>query len=424
MTETFADVNLAVNYLHQLPRLHRKNDLTFVKRALAYFGNPQDRMKTIHVTGTNGKGSTSYYLANLLKTAGLKTGLFVSPFVIKFNERIQLNGEYITDFDLVNLINQVKLGVDQLQQQDHEFGLTEFEFLVVMAFLYFSEKKVQYAVIEAGIGARHDKTNVITPEVSLITSVGLDHEELIGPTIKDIAFEKSGIIKQGVPLVLGKIDREPLGVILDQADFLNAPVAQLGTAFHTKLSEKTFDLTIKSGQAFTFLKRPEVETLDVGMAVQAFALLNIVLPKSAVEKTINETNIPGRYQILQEEPMVIVDGAHNIQAMTNLLSFLATLGRDASEVHFIVTMMKDKDLWDVFKLLPKKETTLTTISYPRAAKRTDFEKAGIDFADYEADFTTAFKKVYNQSKKHDIIVITGSYYFVTDFLNFYNDGGE
>ena len=165
----FTNAQEVIEYLYSLPHLHPKNDLSFIKRLLKELGKPQDKVKTIHITGTNGKGSTSYYLANLLKKAGQKTGLFVSPYVYRFNERIQLNGEDISDHDLVNTANIVQAALEKIKRQDPDFSLVTFEYEVALAFVYFAQEKCDYAVIEVGIGGEHDKTNVIMPEISIIT---------------------------------------------------------------------------------------------------------------------------------------------------------------------------------------------------------------------------------------------------------------
>ena len=205
---------------------------------MAKLGNPQDQVKTVHITGTNGKGSTSYYLATLLKKAGQKTGLFVSPYVYRFNERIQLNNQDISDQDLVKAANKVQAAFEEIQKEDNDFSLVTFEYEVAIAFVYFAGQKCDYAVIEVGIGGEHDKTNVITPEASIITTIGLDHEQIIGPTIQDIAREKSGIIKRNRPVVLGNVPQEVLPILKQKAEKEQAPLYQLGRDFEVKLDEQ------------------------------------------------------------------------------------------------------------------------------------------------------------------------------------------
>lgn len=415
----------AISYIHQLPRLHRKNDLSYVKRALAYFANPQDKIKTIHITGTNGKGSTSYYLNSLLQKAGFKTGLFVSPFITEFNERIQINSKNIAGTDLVSLTKRVAAAVADLAGQtsgtEEEFILTEFEFLVVMAFVYFAEQKVDFAIIEAGIGAKHDKTNVITPLVSIITSVGMDHEQLIGPTLLDIAAEKSGIIKNSVPVVVGRLSPDVLKLIRATAKKRAAPLAVFGRNFVVQEhSQTSFSYENWSDKTMlNFRMRPNVEQIDVAIAVTAFKIVYDQLSEHQIEAAIDETQIVGRYQVLRQSPKVIADGAHNVQAMTNFYGYLKSLvAGDATRIHFLLTMMKDKDLHEVLELISASDITLTTIDYPRAAKRADFVAAGLGDIKFEPDFKIAYKNLEQNVAPDDIIAISGSFYFVTDFLNY------
>lgn len=227
----FTNVDQVINRIYSLPKLHPKNDLSYIKRILNQLNNPQDSVKTIHVTGTNGKGSTSYYLSNLLQKAGQKTGLFVSPYIYEFNERIQLNSKNISNRDLVEVANKIEAAIEELKKVDPNFSLVTFEYEVALAFQFFAQEKCNYAVIEVGIGGEHDKTNVITPEVSIITTIGLDHEKIIGPTLADIAKEKSGIIKPNKPVVLGNIPQDVLSILLNKAQAENSKSFLLGRDF-------------------------------------------------------------------------------------------------------------------------------------------------------------------------------------------------
>ncbi|MCI1884215.1 MAG: Mur ligase family protein, partial [Lactobacillus sp.] len=251
----------AIAYLYQLPHLHPRNDLSYIKTVLQALGNPQAKTPAIHVTGTNGKGSTCYYLSALLKQAGQKTGLFVSPYVIDFNERIQINGRMISDQLLLAAFAAVKTVIDDIQADQPQFQLTTFEFETCMAFWVFNHERCDYAVIEVGIGGEHDKTNVITPVVSIITTIGLDHEQLIGPTLADIAREKSGIIKAQRPVVLGNVPAEVLPIVLAKAKAEAAPVVRLGRDF----------------QPADFLNKALAEQIDAGCALAAFQQLSVKL---------------------------------------------------------------------------------------------------------------------------------------------------
>lgn len=409
----FSNAQEVINYLYSLPHLHPKNDLSFIKKILAELGNPQDKVRTIHITGTNGKGSTSYYLANLLKKAGQRTGLFVSPYVYRFNERIQLDNQDISDEDLIEAANIVQAACERLK----DFSLVTFEYEVAIAFVYFALKKCDYAVIEVGIGGEHDKTNVITPEVSVITTIGLDHEKIIGPTIQDIAREKSGIIKSRRPVVLGNVPQSVLSILLEKAKGKNASVYQLGKDFKVKVAKEI--CYEDKNHNFVFKLRPEVEAFDIAVAFKAFSLLKLKLTALEIEEAINRTTIPGRYQILQQDPMIILDGAHNIQAMSNLLNVIHSIAKQKrGKVYALVTMMKDKDLEQVFDLFDKQDQVLlTTLSYPRVAKENDFPTDVQKRYNYEGNYQTGFANLEKKLSENDILLVTGSFYLVSAILN-------
>ena len=384
---------------------------------MAKLGNPQDQVKTVHITGTNGKGSTSYYLATLLKKAGQKTGLFVSPYVYRFNERIQLNNQDISDQDLVKAANKVQAAFEEIQKEDNDFSLVTFEYEVAIAFVYFADQKCDYAVIEVGIGGEHDKTNVITPEASIITSIGLDHEQIIGPTIQDIAREKSGIIKRNRPVVLGNVPQEVLPILKQKAEKEQAPLYQLGRDFEVKLDEQI--VYSDNEHELAFKLRPQVEGFDIAIAVRTFFLLDLPLTNEKVEQAIDQTVIPGRYQVLQTKPLIILDGAHNIQAMPNLLKTVHQLAeKRQGHIHALVTMMKDKDLEQVFALFKQNDDVLlTTLDYPRVAEQNDFPIDVQRRYNYERDYQRGFTTLKNKMADNDILLVTGSFYLVSAILN-------
>lgn len=413
----FTSAQEIIDYLYSLPHLHPKNDLSFIKRLLKKLGNPQNQVKTIHITGTNGKGSTSYYLSNLLKKAGQKTGLFVSPYVYRFNERIQLDNQDISDQDLIVVANIVQKAYEELQEEDSVFSLVTFEYEVALAFVYFAQKKCDYAVIEVGIGGEHDKTNVIMPEASIITTIGLDHEQIIGPTIQDIAREKSGVIKHNRPVILGNIPKNVLPILEQKAKIEDAPVYLLGKDFNVSIDQKIH--YIDSQYKLNFALRAQVEAYDIAVAFKTFSLLNMKLSDEDIENAIDQTIIPGRYHILEQKPLVILDGAHNIQAMTNLLNTVHQLAQKrGGRVHALITMMKDKDLEQVFSLFDNNDDVLlTTLSYARTAKKNDFPIYVERRYNYDRDYRAGFTKLKNKMADNDVLLVTGSFYLVSAILN-------
>ncbi len=417
----FTNVDQVIKRIYSLPKLHTKNDLSYIRRILKQLNNPQDSVKTIHVTGTNGKGSTSYYLSNLLQKAGQKTGLFVSPYIYEFNERIQLNGKNISNNDLIKTANEIEMAIEILKKDDPDFSLVTFEYEVALAFQFFAQENCDYAVIEVGIGGEHDKTNVIIPEVSVITTIGLDHEKIIGPTLKDIAKEKSGIIKSNRPVVLGNVPQDVLEILLNKAQSENSKSFLLGRDFQIKIMPDVIEYQ-DSKNIYNFALRPLVEAYDIGIAVQAIQLLQLDLDRKKIEEAINETRIPGRYDVIQTSPEIIVDGAHNLQAMENLLNLVRK--KKKGQIYVLLGMMKDKDLGPVTKLFKDEKVTLTRIDYPRAARLEDFPKEAQKEFEYKENFEEAYTSLKNKLQADDMLLVTGSFYLVGAVLNYCKRGKD
>ena len=417
----FTNVDQVIKRIYSLPKLHPKNDLSYIQRILKQLNNPQDSVKTIHVTGTNGKGSTSYYLSNLLQKAGQKTGLFVSPYIYEFNERIQLNGKNISNNDLIKTANEIEMAIEILKKDDPDFSLVTFEYEVALAFQFFAQENCDYAVIEVGIGGEHDKTNVIIPEVSVITTIGLDHEKIIGPTLKDIAKEKSGIIKSNRPVVLGNVPQDVLEILLNKAQSENSKSFLLGRDFQIKIMPDVIEYQ-DSKTIYNFALRPLVEAYDIGVAVQVIQLLQLDLDRKKIEEAINETRIPGRYDVIQTSPEIIVDGAHNLQAMENLLNLVRK--KKKGQIYVLLGMMKDKDLGPVTKLFKDEKVTLTRIDYPRAARLEDFPKEAQKEFEYKENFEEAYTSLKNKLQADDMLLVTGSFYLVGAVLNYCKRGKD
>lgn len=417
----FTNVDQVIKRIYSLPKLHPKNDLSYIRRILKQLNNPQDSVKTIHVTGTNGKGSTSYYLSNLLQKAGQKTGLFVSPYIYEFNERIQLNGKNISNNDLIKTANEIETAIEILKKDDPNFSLVTFEYEVALAFQFFAQENCDYAVIEVGIGGEHDKTNVIIPEVSVITTIGLDHEKIIGPTLKDIAEEKSGVIKSNKPVVLGNVSQNVLEILLNKAQSENSKSFLLGRDFQIKIMPDVIEYQ-DSKNLYNFALRPLVEAYDIGVAVQAIQLLQLDLDRKKIEEAINKTRIPGRYDVIQTSPEIIVDGAHNLQAMENLLNLVRK--KKKGQIYVLLGMMKDKDLGPVTKLFKDEKVTLTRIDYPRAARLEDFPKEAQKEFEYKENFEEAYTSLKNKLQADDMLLVTGSFYLVGAVLNYCKRGKD
>ena len=307
--------------------------LDTIRRFVAHLGNPHQQFKSIHVAGTNGKGSSSHMLAAVLQEAGYKVGLYTSPHLKDFSERIRVNGEavghnYVVDF------------IDANRPYLEEHPLSFFEMTVGMAFAYFAEQNVDIAVIEVGLGGRLDSTNIITPEICLITNIGYDHQQILGNTLPQIGLEKAGIIKTGVPVVIGQKQTEVAGLFQLIAARKNAELTfadlDLGKEFKTDLKGKY--------QKFNVPGVVEVLRRLPGFSISEKHIAN------GLQKVVPSTGLLGRWQVLQESPKVICDTGHNVDGIRYLMKQLNK--EKCEQLHIVWGMVVDKSLDTILPLLP------------------------------------------------------------------------
>lgn len=414
----------AVNYIHSLPKFHRTNNLDNIKQALHLVGDPQNSYETIHITGTNGKGSTTNFLANLLEGTGKKVGMFTSPFIKEFNERIQINHKYISNTDLLDDVNYLKDKIGDIP-------LAEFEFVTILGYFYF-RGRVDIAVIEAGIGAKHDKTNVITPELSIITSIDLDHEKLIGPTIQDIAREKSGIIKPNKPLITGHLHDSVRDIVEETAQQEKSPLFEFGSDFGIKnfethdfnLSFTYYDdkMTIDSISCQGFEK-----TTAMNAAIAICTFLNYqrnhhkIISKQTILNNLDKNHLPGRAQIVHQDPLILMDGAHNISAVYNLINSL-TKNYENKDIIVLYAGMKDKDRHEIIdQLAPKVEHIyITKLDMARSAGLGDYDLGAYSNVSFIENYRDELQKIVSSLRSEQILLITGSFYLVSDLENYFS----
>ncbi|HIY91388.1 bifunctional folylpolyglutamate synthase/dihydrofolate synthase [Companilactobacillus sp. HBUAS56275] len=413
----------AINYIHSLPKFHRTNNLDNIREALDVLGNPQNDYETIHITGTNGKGTTSNFLANLLEADNKKVGLFISPYVKVFNERIQINHQYIPNQDLLDNVNYLIDKIGDIQ-------LAEFEFVTVLGYFYF-RGRVDVAVIEAGIGARHDKTNVITPVVSVITSVDLDHEKLIGPTLQDIAFEKAGIIKKNRPIVTGLLQDSIKEIVADAATEMSSPLYKFNRDFgikdfetkNFKLSFTYYDdkVTIREISCDGFEK---TTAMNAAIAICAYSQYQQkhqnAVSTGLIKDNLDSHHLLGRAQIVQNEPLVLMDGAHNISAIYNLINSLAT-NYENKDIIVLYAGMKDKDRSEIIQeLAPKvKHIYITTLDMQRSAAAEDYDLSDYSNISFIENYHAELQKITDQLSDQQMLLITGSFYLISDLESYF-----
>jgi dihydrofolate synthase/folylpolyglutamate synthase len=410
----------------QLPMFSRvgaaayKADLTNTIKLCEALGNPQHQFKSIHVAGTNGKGSTSHMLASILQTAGYKTGLYTSPHLVDFRERIKIDGAYCSTKFVVEFTEKIKPLIEEIQP-------SFFEITVAMAFSYFAEQKVDIAVIEVGLGGRLDSTNIITPEVSVITNIGLDHTQFLGDSIPQIASEKAGIIKKEVPCVISEYttDTRP---VFDAAASITAITyaSDLYSIQGTKYEHDFLHVDVAhhvSGATDTY-------QLDLNGSYQAKNIVGVLTAVGILQnngwKITNEniatglsrvkinTGLYGRWQVIENNPTTVVDVAHNVAGIQTLLAQIALI--NFTHLHLVFGMVKDKDIDSVLALLPAHATYyFTKAQIERAIDAHELQqKAGAYSLQGNTYLTvneaiTAAKK---QALSTDLIVVFGSVFLV------------
>ncbi|NLC63238.1 MAG: bifunctional folylpolyglutamate synthase/dihydrofolate synthase [Thermoanaerobacterales bacterium] len=354
-----ANYKEAIEYIHSFSRFGTKLGLDNISRLLNYLGNPQKGLKIIHVAGTNGKGSTCSMIDSILRDAGYRVGLFTSPYLETFNERIKIDGTNITDYEIYNSIEKIKYVVSLIKQ--HGYNLpTEFEVVTALGLLFFKEKEVDFVVLEVGMGGRLDATNVGKPLVSVITPISYDHQHYLGNTLREIAFEKCGIIKPNTPVVSAEQEAEALQVICDTCIRNNSPLTLVSNSGYCP-NASTINYSVKrddlNGVVFD-LKTPNrsYENIEIRMlgshqagnavvaagAVETLNYLGIDIKEEAVYSGLRWARWPGRLEIMGENPYLLIDGAHNLAGIKTLKALIKKHFNSHRKI-LVFGVLKDKD---------------------------------------------------------------------------------
>ncbi|MFT5255050.1 MAG: dihydrofolate synthase/folylpolyglutamate synthase [Candidatus Paceibacteria bacterium] len=380
-----------------------KIDLSNTLLLADYLGNPQHEFKSIHVAGTNGKGSTSHMMASVLQEAGYKVGLYTSPHLKDFRERIKINGMMIPKRKVSSFVVKHK---DFFKNNKLSF----FEMTVGLAFHYFAESQVDIAIIEVGLGGRLDSTNIISPELSVITNIGLDHTQFLGTTLEAIAKEKAGIIKSKIPVVIGELHPDTKKVFQQVALENNAPII-----YSEEENVSLFDCDLKGN----YQKKNQRTAL---VALKILASKGFSISKTDLEKGCNtvvaNTGLLGRWQILQQSPTVICDTAHNKEGL--MLTMQQLKQTPYRKLHIVFGVVGDKDLEVILPLLPNSASYyFCAPNIPRALhvailkqKATDFNLIGASYASVRSAFTAALKMAHTD----DLVYIGGSTFVVAEVV--------
>jgi dihydrofolate synthase/folylpolyglutamate synthase len=392
----------------QLPMFHMqgasayKKDLTNTHLLVEHLQHPEIKFKSIHVAGTNGKGSTSSMIASILQEAGYKVGLYTSPHLKDFRERIRINGKMISEDFVVDFILENKSFFEANQ-------LSFFEMTVGLAFDYFAKEQVDVAVIEVGMGGRLDSTNVITPLVSVITNIGFDHMQFLGDTLPEIATEKAGIIKSNIPVVIGEYTEETKSVFLDKAKFEDAPIY-----FAQDNPEVTYECALL-GDYQVHNKKTVLQTIEL---LQSQFNIEEKHIKLGLKNVIQNTGLLGRWQILKQKPFTVCDTAHNSHGLKIVLNQIQKYSFE--NFHIVFGVVNDKDLDSILPLFPKNaKYYFCKPNVPRGLNSEILKQKASDFGLYGEVFNSvseAYKNAREMALKSDFIYIGGSTFVVAEIV--------
>ncbi len=406
-----------------------KADLSNTIALCDLLDNPQEHFKSIHIAGTNGKGSTSHMLASVLQSAGYKVGLYTSPHLKDFRERIKINGKNIAEQYVVDFVEKYKTDFEKIEP-------SFFEMTVGLAFQYFKEQKVDIAVIEVGLGGRLDSTNIITPLLSVITNISFDHTALLGNTLEKIAFEKAGIIKSGIPVVVGETQEEIKNVFIEKAKTNNSEIQFADKIFEIKNVEYFYNkkqllgFDVKQNGKLKFQKincellglyqQKNLKTVLCAVDVlnkQDF-VINEKAMREGIENVISQTGLLGRWQILSQNPLVIADTGHNEAGIKEVLEQIKNTPHE--KLHFVLGVVNDKDVSSILNMLPKNATYyFCQAKIPRALPVEELKHKANEFKLIGHSYTSV-SEALTQAKlgagKDDLVFVGGSTFTVAEVV--------
>jgi len=420
----------AVSWLNESQRFGMKLSLDRIISILNQLNNPEKKINVIHVAGTNGKGSVCRYISSILEKEGYQVGLFTSPHLESIRERICINNKLISKKDFSYYISIIKNVVDNLEKK--ELHPTYFEICTVLSFLFFKEKKVDYAIVEVGLGGRYDATNVVLPIATVITNISYDHQHILGETLEEIAFEKAGIIKNNVPLITG-VQGKVLEVIQKSASKHNAPISIVQSNIST-IKESNLDfqiIKIQGNMDSYFLETSEIgsfqkQNLSIAIyTIEQLQMNGVFISHESIQNGVKSMVHPGRMKMVQNKPIVLIDGAHNHGGIIELKNTVSSLF-PGKKIILIFGVLKDKNVHEMIKEIQAvtKSIILTKSKNNRAVNQQELLKMVSSFFSEKNIFLTdsidqAIKKSFEISIKEDIIIITGSLYTVQEVIEFF-----
>lgn len=418
----------AMDYISSVGRFGSNYGLERTFRLLEILGSPQDKIKLIHVAGTNGKGSTTSMITKILRGFGYRVGMYTSPYLEEFEERIQINGENIPKDTLVNVLEEVKCAVEKVIKEGYDHP-TEFEILTALTFLYFYNEKVDYGVIEVGLGGRMDSTNVLNPIVSVITSISLDHMHILGDTLGKIAYEKAGIIKEEIPVVLYPQKQEAEDVILEKAKEKHSKIYFVekddGKLININSDDIYQEVEIKGINNIYKVKLPllgEHQILNLAVAIKAVEVLfnidNIEINKNRIEDSLMDVKWIGRLEVLRKNPLIVIDGAHNIDGIKSLKESVQKYFK-YKKIYLLLGILADKQVKEMIEeITPMAEKVYALTPHSDRAElsedlKNEIIKVNPNTVALES-YEEAFKLALKEANAEDMILVSGSLYMIGD----------
>lgn len=422
----------AMKYITEVGNFGSNYGLERTHKLLEYLGNPEKELKFIHIAGTNGKGSTTSMITEILMGSGYKVGMYTSPFIEEFEERIQINRNNIPKETLASLMDEVKLSVDKVIEDGYNHP-TEFEIITVLMLLYFKRENIDFGVIEVGLGGTLDSTNVITPILQVITSISFDHTNLLGNTLEEIAREKAGIIKKGIPTVIYPQQEEALNVIKNKCFEMDSEL------YIANSDNLKFESVVNDDKPYQLLKyNDEIDILlpllgehqiiNLSVAMKTIEVLNnrniTDISIDNITKSIKSVIWKGRLEVLSNNPYVVIDGAHNIQGI-QILSKNIKKYFEYDNLYLILGILADKDVEEMIKVITPmaKKVYAVTPNSIRAELAEDLKKEIIKYNEncqaYD-DYKEAYLTALNDADENDLILASGSLYMVGDMRKIIN----
>ncbi|MFP7216265.1 bifunctional folylpolyglutamate synthase/dihydrofolate synthase [Lactococcus garvieae] len=415
-------IETALEWIHSRLKFNIRPGLTRIEALLKLLGNPEKELSMLHIAGTNGKGSTVAFTRSILEQLGLTVATFTSPFIETFGERMAINGHPIPDEKLIKYVEQLKPLVEEMDKDERLAGITEFEIITALAFRYFADEHVDVALIEVGLGGLLDSTNVIQPVATAITTIGMDHMDILGDTLEKIAAQKAGIIKPYTPLVTGKIADEALAVIAETAQTNQAKHYQYGIDYQVEILEnERFNYKddeihlLNLEKSLLGLHQIDNAALAVKLTMVYAHKIGLSLSEEAIRVGLRRTFWPARMEEVSQAPLTLLDGAHNVHAMQRLLENLKNefSGR---KITILFSALVTKDITEMIKMMQTVDNSkliLTTFDYPKALKLEDFaylEKENVTLAE---DWKSTYAALKENLHKDDVLLMTGSLYFMS-----------